>query len=380
MTEQKRQITLAFLGGGQLGYMMIRAAQTLGLQSKVLDPNAASPAKLVAPLSVAPFQDKEAVHQLLQDCDYFTYEFENVDCSFLSSLPVRAEPSIDLLKISQDRFTEKSLFRELGIATAPFMKVDSQADFDTLEEKIGFPCILKTRRFGYDGKGQHFIQDRNQLAKIEFEPGKYIAEGVVSFQREVSIIAVSNGNKKNPEFAFYPLSDNEHEDAILREAAPLTQESLEYAFEGKLPENLSVEKLQEQANQIVQSVMERFSYRGILTIEFFLSGNQLLVNEMAPRVHNSGHWTIEGSVTSQFENHVRAICGLPLGSTANIRPVRMFNCIGKMPDLQACLKIEGLHVHDYHKAQRAKRKVGHLTLENPTVEKMMQVRKLILES
>jgi 5-(carboxyamino)imidazole ribonucleotide synthase len=289
--------------------------------------------------------------------DVITYEFENVPVDAARYLEKFAPvyPSPIALEKAQDRFVEKSFFCELEIPTPKFT-----TDMNTA---IGFPAVLKTRRMGYDGKGQTIIKSAAEL-KDQNSNGM-ILEEFVSFDRELSIIAVRN---KSGEIRFYPLVENQHRDGILRLSLATG--------------NVSAE-LQQQAEEYAMRVMSALNYVGVLTIEFFEKDGCLLANEMAPRVHNSGHWTIEGAVTSQFENQVRAVADAPLGSTSPLGACAMVNLIGNVPDVKSILKIEGAHLHLYDKAPRPKRKLGHITLVEKDVErlqeKLNEIRKLYAE-
>jgi 5-(carboxyamino)imidazole ribonucleotide synthase len=257
-------------------------------------------------------------------------------------------PGAEALEASQDRLTEKEFFRKHGIPTAPFMAIDTPEDLKLGLEQFGLPAYLKTRRLGYDGKGQHIIRSMVGIDGLHKEllPGQFILEGSVSFKREVSLLAVRAADQT----AFYPLVENLHKDGILWRS---------------IVSNTPDQVLQPQAESIAGKILDALNYIGVLAIEFFVTESGLVANEMAPRVHNSGHWTIEGAETSQFENHVRAVCGLPLGPTTTRQIVRMYNLIGKIPDLRKVLQIPGAHLHLYGKSPRAGRKVGHITVSNP---------------
>ena len=258
-------------------------------------------------------------------------------------------PPVDALRVSQDRILEKELFGRLGIPTPPYRAVDSLADLEAGVAALGLPCVLKTRRLGYDGRGQRVLKKRSDVAAAWETLGSVplILEGFVRFDREVSIVGVRS---TRGETRAYPIVTNTHRDGILRvTVAPTRDARLQRAAEGHL-----------------RRVLDHFGYAGVLTIEFFVAGGRLVANEMAPRVHNSGHWTIEGAVTSQFENHLRAILGLPLGDTRPVGHSAMVNYIGTMPDRDRILALPGAHHHDYGKAPRANRKLGHCTIVAPT--------------
>jgi len=259
-------------------------------------------------------------------------------------------PGEAALEAAQDRIIEKRFLTGLGIPCSPFAAIDSYRDLEREIVKMGYPAILKTRRMGYDGKGQIIIRDRSgaDAAWAQMGEAPLILEGLVAFKRELSIIAVRSTRN---ETAFYPLTENKHKDGILITSfAPANAIAVE-----------------EQARAHALKVMEALDYVGVLAIEFFDTGEGLLVNEFAPRVHNSGHWTIDGAVTSQFENHLRAIMGWPLGSTRAMGTSAMMNWIGVMPDPATALSYPEAHWHDYAKKPRPGRKVGHVTLNAPDI-------------
>ncbi|MCX6046507.1 MAG: 5-(carboxyamino)imidazole ribonucleotide synthase [Chloroflexi bacterium] len=337
------------LGGGQLGRMLALAGYPLGIHVRALDPLPDAPAGALCELITGHYDQPETLARLVDNATVITYEFENVPLEtarlLAQSLPVYPPPQA--LETAQDRLVEKSFLRQLGIPTPPFLPVDSRADLDVALAQFGLPAVLKTRRMGYDGKGQAVIRQATDAdaAWDSLQGAPLILEGWVKFAREVSLLAVRSSTG---ELAFYPLIENEHRDGILRiSRAPAP--------------NLTVE-LQALAESYARSVLAALAYVGVLAIEFFQVGQYLLANEMAPRVHNSGHWTIEGATTSQFANHLRAILGLPLGATAAIGHSVMVNLIGTLPDSAAVLGVAGAQLHLYDKAPRAGRKVGHITL------------------
>lgn len=356
--------TIGIIGGGQLGFMLGQAGLYLGIRSHFLDPNKMSPARLLADGIFSSFDDPHALASLANSSDTISYEFENIDVKVLKQLNVPVHPSPDLLDKVQDRFSEKQLCNNLGFKTAGFIAIDRQSDLERAAHKLGFPFLVKTRRLGYDGKGQIWIKSADDFMKLQPEAHMFIAEAKVPFEKELSIAAVRGRNK---EIRCYPLSQNWHVEGILRESCP-------YSITA---DSNTAESLQNKAESIIKEFMEAFDYVGLLSIEFFLQDDELLINELAPRVHNSYHWTLTGSETSQFENHIRAIAGLPLGSCQQSKPVRLFNCIGKMPEAEACLKIEGLHYYSYHKSPREGRKMGHLILSNPNEASINKVRNLL---
>jgi 5-(carboxyamino)imidazole ribonucleotide synthase len=280
-----------------------------------------------------------------------TFDVENVPVAAVE--PVAAKkpflPPVKALGASQDRLHEKTLFRQLKIPTPEFMAVDSLEDLRAAVENIGLPGVLKTRRLGYDGRGQFYLRKAADVETAWQTLGTVplIYEGFVDFSREVSIIGVRS---TSGETLFYPLSANTHRQGILRYSiAPYRNASL-----------------QKQAETYMRRLLKHLDYAGVLTIEFFVRGGKLVANEMAPRVHNSGHWTIEGAQTSQFENHVRAILGLPLGSTRPNGHSAMMNFIGSIPELGNILRVSGVHFHSYGKEPRPNRKLGHCTINAPS--------------
>ncbi len=355
---------IGILGAGQLGRMLALAGYPLGHRFRFLDPASDSPAGLLADHLALDYSDTSALEQFASGLDVVTYEFENVPVEAARHLgkfvPVYP-PSLALEK-AQDRFVEKSFFQELGIPTPKFT-INGLDNGFTDGNGFGFPAVLKTRRMGYDGKGQSIVHSQAEVAAEKAVD--CILEEFVSFDRELSIIAVRN---KSGETKFYPLIENHHRDGILRLSLVIG--------------NVSAE-LQAQAEEYATRVMSALNYVGVLTIEFFERDGQLLANEMAPRVHNSGHWTIEGAITSQFENQVRAVCDAPLGSTNPLGVCAMVNLVGTLPDETSILKIEGAHLHLYDKAPRPKRKLGHITLVEKDVttlnEKLNEIRKLYAE-
>jgi 5-(carboxyamino)imidazole ribonucleotide synthase len=292
--------------------------------------------------------------ELARKSDVVTYEFENVPVAsarFLNEL-VAVYPPPAALEVSQDRLTEKRFFASLGIATPRFLAVSSAEDLAKAAETLGLPLVLKTRRFGYDGKGQIVVRSPEDLARAweALAAASLIAEALVPFVCEMSILGVRS---KTGEIRFWPLVENRHEQGILRLSLP---KSARWS-----------EDLQRRAERAATDVLEKLAYVGVLAIELFvLADGGLLVNVMAPRVHNSGHWTIEGAETSQFENHVRAILGLPLGSTRAVGVSAMINAIGQLPPRDAVLQIEGAHLHAYGKDASPGRKLGHVTLRAET--------------
>lgn len=348
--------TVGILGGGQLARMMILAGAPLGLRFQLLDPSAESCAGQLAPLQVGAFDDRAALARFVEGVDVVTFDFENVPADstqwLLDHAPVFPGPQA--LAVAQDRLSEKTLFRELGIPVPDFAAVSDRAGLDEALARIGTPCILKTRRLGYDGKGQFRIKSPADAdaawEALGAQAGTVglIVEAFVPFQREVSVVAVRG---RDGEFRAWPLTENWHVDGVL--SASLAPARVDAA-------------LQATASAYAQRLAERLDYVGVFALELFCRDGELLANEMAPRVHNSGHWTIEGAETSQFENHLRAVLGLPLGETTVRGHACMLNWLGEMPDATAFLSVPGGHWHDYGKTSRAGRKVGHATLRADT--------------
>ncbi len=343
---------LGILGGGQLGRMLALAGYPLGLRFRFLDPSPDATAGHLAELVVSRYDDLEAVERFSEELDAVTYEFENVPGETARVLAARlpVHPTPRALTVAQDRLVEKTFFQKLGFQTPAFEPVDSREDLDVALAQIGLPAVLKTRRDGYDGKGQTVLRNLADVDNAWEQLGgrALILESFVPFDRELSIVAVRG---LDGSFRAYPLVENEHRDGILaRTIAPAP---------GLTPE------LQERAEACVSAAMAELDYAGVMTIEFFDHQGHLLVNEMAPRVHNSGHWTIEGAETSQFENHLRAVLGLPLGSTRANGYATMLNLIGATPEPGALLASDGVHLHLYGKDPRPGRKLGHVTICAP---------------
>ena len=343
---------VGIVGGGQLGMMLAEAATGLGIECVTLDPAIDSPASRVAPAIVGAYDDETALAELATTADVVTYEFENVPVASARFLAERVEvfPPPESLEFAQDRVLEKTLFEEVGLAVAPFSAVSSRDELAEALEMIGVPSVLKTRRLGYDGKGQFRLANVGEADEAWREVGEVpsILESLVPFERELSILGV-RGRDGRP--AFYPLVENRHRDGILRASiAPAPDVAAE---------------LQATSERHALAVMERLGHVGVLAIELFQVGRDLFGNEMAPRVHNSGHWTIEGAETSQFENHLRAICGLELGSTSASSYSGMVNLIGAAPPDGAFDLGPGVHLHLYGKESRPGRKVGHVTVIGP---------------
>lgn len=344
--------TVGILGGGQLARMLILAGAPLGLRFKVLDPAADACAGQLAPLTVGGYADHDALARFIAGVDVATFDFENVPAQAADWLAARVPvfPPPRALAVAQDRLAEKTLFRELGIPVAPFADVDSEAALRAAVAAIGIPCILKTRRLGYDGKGQFRILAAADVAAAWVALGPQAAttglilEGFIAFQSELSVITA---RRRDGAFRAWPLARNWHVDGVL--AASLA------------PAPVSA-GVHEQALGYARRLAEALAYEGVLALELFCRDGALIANEMAPRVHNSGHWSLDGSQTSQFENHLRAGLGLPLGDTGALGVSCMLNWLGALPDPTPILREAGGHWHDYGKAPRPGRKVGHATL------------------
>jgi 5-(carboxyamino)imidazole ribonucleotide synthase len=340
-------MTIGIVGAGQLGRMMALAGYPLGFDFLFLDRDARTPGGQVAPILEGALTDRELLGRLAQRCEVLTFDWENIPVDALEGLPgnARLAPPLRALAAAQDRLTEKRTFELLGIATTRYAAVDSLAALQIAVKTIGLPGVLKTRRMGYDGKGQFVLRRPEDVDRAWQALGSapLLYENLVPFEREVSLIAV---RAVNGAVAFYPLNLNVHRDGILR---------LTRAPYGNFA-------LVRQAHRAARKLLEHFKYVGVLTIEFFVQRGKLVANEMAPRVHNSGHWTIEGADTSQFENHVRAIAGLPLGSTRARGHSAMINLVGELPMRESLLAEPGLHWHDYGKEARPGRKLGHVTI------------------
>lgn len=344
--------TVGILGGGQLARMMALSGAPLGLRFLVLDNVTDACAGQFAPMVVGDYTDEAALSEFASKVDVATFDFENVPASSAEWLSSRVPvfPNPRALGLSQDRLAEKTLFRELGIPVPDFADITDRAALDAAVEKLGTPCILKTRRLGYDGKGQFRIKTPNDVDAAWDALGAQassvglILEAFVPFERELSVIAVRS---RDGEFRSWPLTENWHVDGVL--SASLAPARVDDA-------------MAERAIAYAKSLAEAMDYVGVFALELFCRDGGLLANEIAPRVHNSGHWTIEGSETSQFQNHLRAVLGLPLGSTRMVGQACMLNWIGEMPDANPVLREPGGHWHDYGKSARAGRKVGHATL------------------
>ena len=344
--------TVGILGGGQLARMLALSGAPLGLRFLVMDTEADACAGQFAPLLVGDYRDHAALAEFASRVDVATFDFENVPAESAEWLAARVPvfPNPRALAVAQDRLVEKNLFRSLGIPVGEYAAVSTREELDTEVARIGGPCILKTRRLGYDGKGQFRIRTAADLDAAwtalgaQAETVGLIVEAFIPFQRELSVVAVRG---RDGEFRTWPMTENWHVDGVL--SASLAPASID-------------ESLSRLAFDYAARLADALGYVGVFALELFCRDGEWLANEMAPRVHNSGHWTIEGSETSQFENHLRAVLGLPLGDTRMLGHACMFNWIGEMPEVTCVLGEPGGHWHDYGKLPRAGRKVGHATL------------------
>lgn len=382
MPRRPSTITVGILGGGQLARMLALAGHPLGIRCRVLDPSPDAPAAGVCEHVIGDFTDTAVLDRFARGLDVVTYEFENVPAGCVSRLgsilgqDARVFPSPAALAVGQDRLLEKNLFRTLGIPVTEFAGVDSIDDLRQAVRDIGTPAILKTRRLGYDGKGQARLASGASDEEIERawtglsppgdRPASLILERLVAFEAEASMLAVRS---RRGDTRMYPLVRNDHQSGILRRSrAPWM------AFAADLPHVTDPAELEHLAQDAATRILDHFGYVGVLAVEFFVSGGRVIASEIAPRVHNSGHWTIEGSVTSQFENHLRAVCDLPLGETAMRSPscvAAMHNLVGGWPDPRdhgGVLGIPGCHLHLYGKSPRPGRKVGHATIVGTAAE------------
>ncbi len=345
---------IGIVGGGQLARMMAIAAAQYGLKTHIYAPEAGSPAfEVSAAFTCAPYEDEASLKHFAQSVDVITYEFENIPASAVTLLDSLAplHPTPSALATTQDRLLEKNFVTGLGIETAPYVSVPDASALAGTIEKIGLPAVLKTTRFGYDGKGQVMIRTTDDIpAASELAAGAAcILEGFVPFTKEVSVVAT---RALSGEFAAFELCENEHRNHILDVT--------------RLPAGVS-DETGNQAIAIARKIAEALNYVGTLAVEMFLviddGRERLVVNEIAPRVHNSGHWTIEGATTSQFAQHIRAICNWPLGSTRRLGVIEMKNLIGDDIDSwKDILSDKSAHLHLYGKAEaRPGRKMGHVT-------------------
>lgn len=338
---------IGIIGAGQLGQMLGFAARDLDVACLFLDPSDAPAAAASGPVIKSAFDNADALAILAADCDIVTYEFENVPVEALQQISnqVAVYPPINALLQAQNRLIEKQLFEALAIPLPKYHAIRCISDLQDAIALIGLPLVIKTRRMGYDGGGQFVLKRADQIDAVWQQLGdrELIAEQWVAFDYEISAIGVRN---VDGDIATYPLTHNEHADGILRRS--------------RAPIDTPI--LVKHADQYLRILLEHLDYVGVLALELFVVGDELLANEFAPRVHNSGHWTIEGSETSQFTNHLRAIMNLPPGSTRSRGHAGMINLIGTIPAAARQLTGDNCHLHDYGKAPRPGRKLGHITV------------------
>jgi len=340
-------VRVGILGAGQLGRMLGFAALELGHECLFVDPARAAPAAAAGEVIRAAYDDAEALRTLAERSDVITYEFENVPVDALSAIEGQKPlyPPPEALRIAQDRLFEKQLFETLDIPLPAYAPIDTQADLEAAIDALGTPAVVKTRRFGYDGKGQFVVHERAEVgpAWAQLGPQPLIAEAWVPFDFEVSVIGVRN---RRGSIATWPLSRNTHEGGILQSSrAPVEDD-----------------RLIELANDYVGRMLEHLDYVGVLALELFVVDGGLFANEFAPRVHNSGHWTIEGAASSQFSNHILAVTGDELGATEVKGAPGMLNLLGEIPTAVRQIDDPRVHLHDYEKAPRPGRKLGHVTI------------------
>lgn len=336
---------IGIIGAGQLGQMLGFAARDLGMQCQFLDPSPSPPAACCGPVIRAAFDDRRALAELAQSCDVLSYEFENVAVDSLLEISDRVPvyPPPEALRHAQDRLAEKQLFTALGIPLPAYHRVDSLHDLSAAADKLGLPFVLKTRRLGYDGKGQFVVRQRSDMPIAWEQCGadELIAEQWIAFDYEVSALGARN---VSGDVIYFPLTQNEHVGGILQVSrAPLQNEHLA-----------------QLARQHVGALLQHLDYVGVLALELFVVGDRLLANEFAPRVHNSGHWTIEGATPSQFTAHLQAICNQNLTPPRLNGHAGMLNLIGEMPS-KASIRAPYM-MHDYGKEARPGRKLGHITV------------------
>jgi len=344
---------IGILGSGQLGRMLALAGHPLGHSFSFFDSSANSATAGLGECTVASFEDIAALTRFARECDVITYEFENVPCSAAEVLSTIKPvfPPARALEVSQDRLVEKEFLQGLGIGTPRFRSASSESELREACEALGLPCIAKTRRFGYDGKGQARIDDLADVSRVwkALQGAPLLVEGFVPFSRELSVIATRD---QGGQVCWYPLSQNEHIEGILHRS--------------ELPAPDVTHTMRKTAYELISKVLEELQYVGTLAIELFEVRGEVLANEMAPRVHNSGHATIDCVASSQFENHIRAITGMSLGAAEPHSRAVMLNVVGRLPDLDEVRALSNARVHLYGKEPRPGRKLGHITLLNPS--------------
>lgn len=343
--------------------MLGLAGLPLGMRFRFLAPDPDVPASALGEIIQRQHGDITAIEEFTVGMDVATYEFENVSIEVVRQVAERVpvHPAPAALEMSQDRRAEKDGFRSVGVPTAPYRTVATLGELRSAADELGYPCMLKTRRMGYDGKGQTVLRGPDDLPVAWARLGEHllILESFVDFDRELSILAVRSGEG---EILYYPLAENEHRDGILRQTvAPAPDVTTE---------------LRSTAESYCRRIMEVLNYVGVIAIELFQSGTELLVNEMAPRVHNSGHWTQDGTSCCQFENHLRAVAGLPLGVIEPVQSTTMINLIGEVPCIHHLLSLPGVHLHLYGKEPRPGRKLGHVNVVGHQPETVTELRRL----
>ena len=343
-------LRIGVLGGGQLGRMMALAGYPLNLSFAFFDKAVDCPSAALGPRFGDDDYSDASLQAFIDSADVFTYEFENIPTRWVEAIAARKPvyPGVKSLAVSQNRLNEKQLFAALNIPSARFHEIRSEADLSAAVAALGLPLVVKTVTEGYDGKGQFLLREADQVSLCWSKLGTsapLIAEEFIQFKRELSIIAVRG---QNGDTLFYPLAENHHHGGILSHSL--------------VPAPHLDENTQLTAERYISSILRELGHVGVLTLELFETRHGLMANETAPRVHNSGHWSIEGAHSSQFENHVRAVAGLPLGSTRAEKPSAMINIIGKHPSAHDVLSVTDAHLHLYGKSEREGRKLGHITV------------------
>jgi 5-(carboxyamino)imidazole ribonucleotide synthase len=344
--------------------MLALAGYPLGHTFSFFDVAEGAPCNGLGATTVGSFDDQRALESFAKHCNIITYEFENVPCNAAHHLAqfVPVFPPPRALEVSQDRLIEKEFLQGLGVATPRFKAADTESELRDACDTLGLPCMVKTRRLGYDGKGQRMLESEDDIAAAWRELGgsPLIVEGFVPFSRELSVIAV---RAQDGTVLTYPLAQNDHRNGILHRS--------------EMPAPDVSPELRTAAHEIATKVLEELSYVGVIGIELFHVRGELLANEIAPRVHNSGHATIDGVVTSQFENHIRAITGMPLGSVEPHARAVMFNLIGTIPPLETISSVASAKLHLYGKSPRPGRKLGHVTILNPSAQDEQKIEELL---